>query len=198
LEPTIKILEDIETKSYSVCDGFISSSETEVLLSKIKTLREQDLFKQASIGNKDLKQTDSGIRMDSILWLEKGDLAIDNFFFAKIETLITELNRAFYLGINDHEFHLAHYETGAFYKKHKDVFKSDDARRISVILYLNQNWKKENGGELKLYLKASEINIEPIAGRLVIFESHLEHEVLESKTDRYSITGWLKRKKLPF
>jgi len=83
---------------------------------------------------------------------------------------------------------------GAFYKKHKDAFKSDDARRISVILYLNKNWEKENGGELKLYLENSEETIEPISGRLVVFESHLEHEVLESKTDRYSITGWLKSK----
>jgi SM-20-related protein len=194
LEPTIKILEGIERNGYSVCDNFISVSEIEVLLSKIKSLQEQNLFKQAAIGNKDLKQTNSEIRKDNVFWLEKGDKAIDDFFFAKIETLITELNRSFYLGINDHEFHLAHYSAGAFYKKHKDAFKSDDARKISVILYLNQNWKKENGGELKIYLEDSEMIIEPIAGRLVVFESHLEHEVLESKTDRYSITGWLKNK----
>ncbi len=197
MEPTIKILEDIETKSYSVCDGFISLSETEVLLSKIKELETQKLFKQASIGNKTEKQTNTGIRRDNIYWLEKDDESI-SFFSNKINALVQHLNRTFYLGINDEEFHLAHYPPGGFYKKHKDAFKSDDARKISVILYLNKNWKKGNGGELKLYLANSEETIEPIGERLVIFESHLEHEVLESKTDRYSVTGWLKSKRLAF
>ncbi len=193
MEPTIIIQEGIETNGYSVCDDFISLSETEVFLRKIKELETQKLFKQASIGNKTEKQTNSQIRSDAIFWLEKNDGALA-FFSNKINELILHLNRNFYLGINDHEFHLAHYQAGGFYKKHKDAFKSDDARKISVILYLNKNWKKENGGELKLYLKNSDKTIEPIAGRLVVFESHLEHEVLESKTDRYSVTGWLKNK----
>jgi SM-20-related protein len=166
-------------------------------LSKIKELETQKLFKQAAIGNKTEKQTNADIRRDSIFWLEKDDAAF-SFFSNKIYELISNLNRHFYLGINDHEFHLAHYPAGGFYKKHKDAFKSDDARKISVILYLNKHWKKGNGGELKLYLENSEMIIEPLAGRLVVFESHLEHEVLESKTDRYSITGWLKQKSHPF
>lgn len=193
LKPTIKILEDIEGKGYAVCDGFISLTETEVILSKIKELETQKLFKQAAIGNKTEKQTNTEIRSDSIFWLENADEML-SFFAKKIDELILNLNRHFYLGINDREFHLAHYSSGGFYKKHKDAFKSDDARKISVILYLNTNWKKGDGGELKLYLKNSEETIDPIATRLVVFESHLEHEVLESKTDRYSITGWLKSK----
>lgn len=194
MEPAIKIINDIESQSYCVCDNFISVRETEVFLSKIKELEQQKLFKQASIGNAELKQTNSEIRKDHIFWLDNADESLRPVFFDRIEELVLNLNRHFYLGINDYEFHLAHYPAGAFYKKHKDAFKSDDARKISVILYLNNNWVLENGGELKLYLSNKTETIEPIAGRLVVFESHLEHEVLESKTDRYSITGWLKNK----
>jgi SM-20-related protein len=194
LEPAIKILEDIETNGFAVCDGFISVSETELFLSKIKELEAKKLFKQAAIGNADLKQTNADIRRDNIFWLDNGDDEMCKLFFERIDAIVLNLNRHFYLGINDHEFHLAHYPAGAFYKKHKDAFKSDDARKISVILYLNKNWKKENGGELNIYLENRTETIEPLAGRLVVFESHLEHEVLESKTDRYSITGWLKNK----
>lgn len=197
MEPTIKILDDINVKGYSICDGFISSGETEVFLSKIKELKDQKLFKQASIGKADSKQTNSEIRRDSIFWLEQEDSTF-SFFLSKVNALIIGINRSFYLGINDMEFHLAHYPSGGFYKKHKDAFKSDDARKISVILYLNQNWNKGNGGELKLYLENTEEIVEPIAGRLVVFESHLEHEVMESKTDRYSVTGWLKSRRLAF
>lgn len=198
MEPTIKTLGDIEAKGYAVCDNFISASGTEVFLSKIKELEEQKLFKKASIGNKTEIQTNTAVRSDTIFWLEKNDANIPNTFFEKIDELILNLNRHFYLGLNDYEFHLAHYPAGTFYRKHKDAFKSDDARKISVILYLNKNWRKENGGELKLYLENKEEIIEPLAGRLVVFESHLEHEVLESKTDRYSVTGWLKSKRLAF
>lgn len=197
METTIKILEEIEQKGYSLCDDFVTESETEVFLSKIKELQEQNSFKQAGIGNKNLKQSNAEIRNDSISWLEKEENT-DSLFLNKIDELILNLNRRFYLGLNDYEFHFAHYAPGSFYKKHKDSFQSDDARKITVILYLNQNWKKGNGGELKLYLENKEEIIEPLAGRVLVFESHMEHEVLESKTDRYSITGWLKSKKLAF
>ena len=198
MEPAIKILEGIERNGYSVCDNFISLSETELFLSKIKELEQQKLFKQASIGNAGLKQTNSEIRKDHIFWLDNEDDSFRLVFFERIDELVLNINRHFYLGLNDYEFHLAHYPAGAFYKKHKDAFKSDDARKISVILYLNKNWIKENGGELKIYLENKTETIEPVAGRLVVFESHLEHEVLESKTDRYSVTGWLKSKKFTF
>lgn len=194
MEPAIKIREGIEANGYSVCDNFISLSETEVFLSKIKELGQQKLFKQASIGKAGSKQTNHDIRKDHIFWLDNEDDSFREIFFKRIDELVLNINRHFYLGINDYEFHLAHYPAGAFYKKHKDAFKSDDARKISVILYLNKDWKNGNGGELKIYLENKTETVEPIAGRLVVFESHLEHEVLESRTDRYSITGWLKNK----
>jgi SM-20-related protein len=199
LESTKHILDEIELKGFSVCDDFISTGETEIILSKIHSLLEQKQFKQAGIGNKNALQINAEIRKDSIFWVDKNDAEIHKIFFKKLDALVLELNRSFYLGINDHEFHLAHYPSGAFYKKHRDAFKSDDARRISVILYLNLNWKKEQGGELKIYSEnGTDTSLQPIAGRIVIFESQLEHEVLESKADRFSITGWLKSKALAF
>jgi hypothetical protein len=35
--------------------------------------------------------------------------------------------------------------------------------------------------------------IAPLGGRLVVFESHLEHEVLPAHRERYSVTAWLYR-----
>ena len=64
-----------------------------------------------------------------------------------------------------------------------------------MLLYLNSNWKPEDGGELMLYRdELSPMKIEPLGGRLLVFESEMEHEVLMSNADRYSITGWLKNK----
>lgn len=168
-------------------------------MSKINSLIHQKQFKQAGIGNKNILQTNTSIRSDNIFWLEKDDAGLNRIFFEQVNEIISAINCRFYLGINDYEFHLAHYTPGAFYKKHRDAFKSDDARKISVILYLNKNWKKGHGGELRLYPgNGEETTIEPIAGRIVIFESQLEHEVLTSKADRFSITGWLKNKSRSF
>lgn len=65
------------------------------------------------------------------------------------------------------------------------------------LLFNNEDWKPENGGELVIYLPNNEgeeeVVIYPYPGRVVIFESQLlEHEVRPVKTTRLSITGWLK------
>ena len=61
----------------------------------------------------------------------------------------------------------------------------------------NEDWQPEYGGELTIYTheKGAElpVDIYPLAGRMVIFESQvLEHEVKPVKHPRLSITGWLK------
>lgn len=67
-----------------------------------------------------------------------------------------------------------------------------------MVIYLNENWQKDDGGELVIYKNLNHreqtIPIYPKFGRLVVFESQfLEHEVLEVKRElRLSITGWLK------
>ena len=116
---------------------------------------------------------------------------LDHIFFDRVDIITQAINRRCFLGINDSEFHFALYEKGSYYKKHRDAFENDDSRKISVVLYLNKNWKEEDGGELMIYSEEN-LKVEPRAGTLVIFESHLEHEVLESRKDRISITGWLK------
>ena len=91
--------------------------------------------------------------------------------------------------------HFALYPPGAFYKRHLDAFKERNARKISLILYLNQDWQVTDGGQLRMYLPEQRLDISPLGGRLVCFRSELiEHEVLPAKRDRLSITGWLTNK----
>ncbi|MFD1079741.1 2OG-Fe(II) oxygenase, partial [Longispora fulva] len=108
------------------------------------------------------------------------------------------LNKTCFLGILHKEFHYALYPEGTFYKRHLDTFQNDDRRKLSLVCYLNeQDWQPEYGGELVIYTnedgKEVEKVIYPFPGRVVIFESQvLEHEVKPVKTERLSITGWLK------
>lgn len=190
-----KIVNDVYEQRYCVIDNFISANEIATLVQKINLLSENKQLKQAGIGKNAEHLTNTDIRSDFIYWLDENDTELQSLFFHFIPELTQALNRRFYLGLKEHEFHLALYPPGSFYKKHRDAFKSDDARKITVLLYLNQNWKQEDGGELILYKDDnSSLTIEPLGGRLLVFESEMEHEVLLSKANRYSLTGWIKNK----
>lgn len=59
---------------------------------------------------------------------------------------------------------------------------------------LNENWKVEDGGELRIHQFNSNQHISPTQGKTVFFKSdELEHEVLITNKRRMSVTGWLKR-----
>jgi SM-20-related protein len=104
------------------------------------------------------------------------------------------LNLTCYTGLNTGEFHYAWYDIGSFYKKHLDQFRTDSGRKYSIVVYLNENWTDEDGGQLLLYIGGKTIRINPEGGRIVFFESDkIEHEVLSSKRPRMSVTGWLKK-----
>jgi SM-20-related protein len=97
------------------------------------------------------------------------------------------------LGLSGDEFHLAHYPKGGHYKKHLDQFNNRSNRTISMVIYLNQDWKKGDGGELEVFFQdGSSVLIEPIEGRCVMFKSAIvPHAVLASAKPRNSLTGWL-------
>ncbi len=73
-------------------------------------------------------------------------------------------------------------------------FVDNSRRKLSCVLYLNENWKPEEGGELRFYLDGNGAEFEdvlPQGGRLVVFLSaQFVHEVLPAKRERLSIAGW--------
>lgn len=149
----------------------------------------------AGIGRNFDYQKNLTVRGDLIKWLSPNSGNVyEQLFFEKISQFTAHLNQTCYTGINDFEFHYALYDVGSFYKKHLDQFKSDKGRKFSFILYLNEDWEKEEGGNLTLYLKDKCSSIYPIENRIVFFASDkLEHEVHPSfKRPRMSIAGWLK------
>lgn len=193
------IISDISTHKYSVVEHFFTDDEVAILRQSLLMKHEEDQFKKAAIGNRVNENIIKSIRGDMILWMDetKAD-SNERLFFAKINNLIAYLNKTCFMGILQKEFHYALYPEGTFYKRHIDTFQNDDRRKLSFVCYLNEDgWLPENGGELVLYLndqgKETEKVIYPFPGRVVIFESQIiEHEVKPVKTERMSITGWLK------
>ena len=105
------------------------------------------------------------------------------------------LNRELMLGLDELEAHFAMYAPGTRYAKHRDRFRDDDARVLSSVLYLNDDWQESDGGALRLYLPDRHLDVYPSAGKLVLFLSaDFEHEVLAATRDRLSIAGWFRRR----
>ncbi|MFD0977323.1 2OG-Fe(II) oxygenase [Salinimicrobium gaetbulicola] len=194
-----KIISDLLEKQYSIIEDFFDLPEVAQLRNSLWEKFEEDNFKKAAIGNRTNELIEKSIRGDFILWLNESEAReAEKTFFRKINDFVEYLNRTCYLGILHKEFHYALYPEGTFYKRHLDTFQNDDRRKLSLVCYLNeQDWKPEYGGELVIYKNENgnevETTIYPFPGRVVIFESQiLEHEVKPVKTERLSITGWLK------
>jgi SM-20-related protein len=190
-----KVISDIASKQFSITDQFFSLEEVDFLRQSLLQRHAEDGFKKAAIGNRLNETIVKSIRGDLIFWIDETKAnTSENIFFDKINSLVSYLNKTCFLGILHKEFHYAIYPEGTFYKKHIDTFQNDDRRKLSFVCYLNEaGWLPENGGELVLYLDNEEKTIYPLPGRVVIFESQIiEHEVKPVKTERLSITGWLK------
>jgi SM-20-related protein len=188
--PFETIADGLAEKGYAVVDSFLSPSAIQDVLS-LDLFREEYL-KKAGIG-KENKQIQEGIRGDYIQWIDKTNAPrpIKNYTDT-LDALRLFLNQSLYLSLKDYEVHLALYPAGSFYKRHLDQFKSDDHRKLSVILYLNTDWTLNQGGQLRMFLDNASLDILPVAGRLVCFRSDLiEHEVLPATRTRMSITGWM-------
>ena len=195
MQDTFNVLIDgfIDTK-VGIEDHFLSPQLATNLKNNLINHFKNDLLLRAATGRVNDLLVDLEVRKDRIYWLDRVHEDVhENAFFDLIDTFVTYLNETCYTGITGYEFHYALYEQGSFYKKHLDQFKSNSSRQYSVIMYLNENWQKGDGGELRIYLGDGFQDIHPVTGKCVFFKSsEVEHEVLLSHKPRMSVTGWLK------
>lgn len=175
--------------------SFLFEAETlHALRERLEEKMTEGDLRRAGIGNQTRHAVNEAIRSDQIGWMENDSThPAERKFLDTVEAFWTYLNRTCYTGIRTHEFHYACFAAGAFYKRHVDRFRNDNARKFSMVTYLNPTWNGDSGGELLLYTPEGVIRIRPDFGTTVIFKSDvLEHEVLPATQNRLSITGWLK------
>lgn len=173
----------------------------------VKQLRLQALqewqagqFRHAGIGRGESFEIKPQIRNDQVRWLDPNECAVPfRHYFTALESLRLAINQQLYLGLFDFEAHLAVYPTGSFYKRHLDQFRGVGLRTVTATFYLNEDWRPEEGGQLRLYHDANDLanftDVLPRAGALVTFLSaEYLHEVLPATRERLSITGWFRQR----
>ena len=197
-ETWIEWMDTLATNDYVIADEFISQDLFRTIMDYFREMESRDKLQKAGIGSSGEFQIKSAVRGDFIHWLSRNVDTALNPFFGLMDELNENLRRYCYLSLSDSEFHIAKYPAGSHYNRHLDQFQERSNRQITVLMYLNENWKPGDGGELKIYRESdegeTEILVEPIARRLLLFKSDcVEHEVLTTNVPRYSLTGWLLR-----
>lgn len=191
--PWIDWVDKLSQDDYLIIDDFVPDELYHKIHAFLLEKLNGEAFDKAGIGALAARQVNSEIRSDFVFWLDKSRDGELNELFSLILTVKSKLNELCFLSLGGYEFHLAHYPAGSFYKRHLDQFKGRNNRLITLIIYLNEKWKPGDGGELRIFRQgASDIIVEPVARRAVIFKSNIvEHEVLMAHKSRFSLTGWL-------
>jgi SM-20-related protein len=198
-EHSTVITDELGTTGFSICHDFVSPSEAETLRNDLLALSTSGHFRRAGVGHDSKYEILDSVRQDEIHWLDRQcSNAAQDSLWTRLDDLKTMFNRALFLGLDQFEGHYAVYQQGGFYQRHRDSFDDSDSeqktRVISLVLYLNENWRPIDGGQLRLYSENTFTDAEPISGTLVCFMSReAEHEVLPCTAQRLSFAGWYGR-----
>lgn len=190
-----QLVASISHQGYAVVPDFLPPEQIQLLAAEALQLQIDGEMKRAGTGQ-DGSKPDDKVRGDFIHWLEADTISVSQqYYLQQMETLRSELNSQLYLGLFDLESHFAIYPPGAVYRRHLDQFQGNEQRQVSCILYLNQQWQHDFGGQLRIYLNGAAdepyIDVEPTGGTLVAFLSgKFLHEVLPAQRQRISLTGW--------
>jgi SM-20-related protein len=178
----------------AVRDQFITPAEVLLLAAGAHEREARGDFAAARVGNSAGLQRRADIRGDFTCWLREPLLPAERRLFDELEQLRLRLNRESFLGLFELELHYARYPAGAAYARHVDQPLGATQRKVSLVLYLNSEWREEAGGALRFFDKDEKVSdIEPIGGRLVCFLTHgREHAVLPARRERLSISGWFR------
>ncbi len=135
----------------------------------------------------------SHIRGDKIRWINK-DFFAGFYYLQSINELASVLNRTLYTGLRHSEAHYACYPIGFGYQWHSDNPVGRDERVMSAVFYLNDDWQATDGGAVEIVDNHGvHHEVMPLANRLIIFNSDLQHQVQIAHRQRYSIATWMRR-----
>ena len=223
------IVNRLATHRHVIIDNLLQEEEASALLSEVKIAHEKDLISVDGIigggnnGNTSDSSVDKAIRGDKVGYFYGTEPdwpgPVLHGVLQKLNTLVVELGVAAEKGnLDDVKRELRGIKTrsramitcyppGGRYTRHVDN-PCGNGRIITSILYLNPDWKTEDGANLHIhppvmppnptYWQSSfddvieTVDINPIFNRLVLFYSdhRCPHEVSLSFKERFALTVW--------
>lgn len=219
---TSDLLGQLEERGWAHARNALDPELVADLRAEAVALGETGALRTARIGRGGALQRETGFRKTQISWLD-GSSPAQARFLEGAEALRLEINRALYAGLFEFEAHFAAYPQGGFYKRHLDAFaapvkgstpaavlgrRAERSRVVSLVAYLNEDWRKGDGGELAVWEDvpirqdgradlgaldhvAPAGIVEPAGASLVLMMSErIPHEVRPALAPRFAIAGW--------
>jgi SM-20-related protein len=196
VDPDAALVEAIAREGVAVVPRFIDDDLVARLRARSSLLDASEEFLQAGIGHGATRVLDPRIRGDLIRWIDlPSDDPAEDALARALDDVRQAVNRSLALGAFELEMHYAIYPPGAGYARHRDRFGDDDARVLSCVVYLNDAWRDEDGGALRLHVAGRPRDVMPRGGTLVAFlADRVEHEVLTAGRERLAVAAWFRRR----
>ena len=190
-----KLATALVVEGRAVLHDVLPPEHLDALRRRVVALDTQGVLAPAATGRGEGRHLNARVRSDGIHWL-RAEEPVDRLWLDYAEGLRQALNERLFLGLFDFEAHYARYAPGDFYSRHRDAFAGQRNRVVSTVLYLNETWQADDGGELLLYDDSGEKLLDrllPQGNSLVVFLSErVPHEVLPAQRARYSVAGWFR------
>lgn len=191
----------LQQRSWAKVAEFLPPADVAALAAECRLLDARAQLQAAATGRRARPAAPpaaAALRGDRTCWFDPAaPTPPQQIYGSAMETLRVGLNRRLLFGLEALDAHYALYPPGTGYARHRDRFRDDDARVLSSVLYLNQDWGSGDGGELRLHLADGALDVLPQGGTLMLFLSaEIEHEVLPARRERLSIAGWFRRRSL--
>ena len=192
-----RAIDAIARDGYAIVPDFIDGMVAAQLRANALRLESACELAPAAVGHGDNRKTRADIRGDRIRWIDDGtEDPAERSLFAMFEELRRAGNRELQLGLFSFEAHYAVYPPRAGYARHRDRFRDDDSRVLSLVVYLNDPWRAHDGGQLRLYVdEAHSLDVDPMHRTAIVFLSErFAHQVLPANRSRVSIAAWFRRR----
>lgn len=214
-----KDLNELLSNDVVIIKDFIPPSLIKELRNDIDNLRDDTRFRIAKIGQDSTNELNTDIRVAETCFIGRNKLQDSPLnsnrdkLYDILDTLCSDLSKNSVVALDGslNEFLYAFYPKGGFYRRHRDAIPNSASvlRQYSLLLYLNDNWTEDDGGQLRTHRdgggdflpegqEPNYIDVEPRGGTLVLFKSDkIPHEVLDTNSKRYAVVGWYNRKVTP-
>ena len=201
---------ELRNQRFAVVPNFAPAALVTALANDVGMLREQQCFETSEVGEDDSAMVEESYRVCESCYLYPpeaaeelagcGDLCARQQLYASLDSVRDSLCELRPLEPSRTEGLYIYYPHGGFYRAHLDAAPKGSGyfaenRVFSYLLYLNDGWRVEHGGCLRLFPDGSDdgsfVDVEPRAGTLVVFRSdEIMHEVLATSAPRLVVAGW--------
>jgi SM-20-related protein len=199
------------TPKHIVIDGLFNSAMLDAVVDVLHQpqhwQRQRHTYSELYVDNSDwlqAREEERFVQRDMWQTPDRGrSIASDFIAFLRSDEFMTVLSRIFRVHITD--IHVADPSINTnYFRLSSDDFveqHADDSpgREVCLLLYLNQNWESDAGGELVFSGKNDKpVSISPLYNRCVLFDpasAGAEHWVRRVKVGgaqvfRYNVTSW--------